>query len=96
MEQHMERMISELSGEELLHRMIGSGVGCLGMPENHPPLGNCDRLQGYSLAMVYCPCQEWQKISSAEEGFGRGTIFDELYLPFYGDRKAKGGCGCGQ
>ena len=40
------------------------------------------------LAMAYVRWQEWQKIYDAEKGFCRGTIFQELDLPFYG----VGGC----
>ena len=40
------------------------------------------------LAMAYVRWQEWQKIYDAEKGFCRGTIFQELDLPFCG----VGGC----
>lgn len=39
-------------------------------------------LSGYSLAMVYAPCQEFTELYEAEEGFSRGTIFSQLDKPF--------------
>ena len=38
-----------------------------------------------SLAMVYTISQNWRGIDDTECGFCRGTIFDELDKPFYGD-----------
>lgn len=37
-----------------------------------------------SLAMAYVPWQTWRDIYDAEKGFHRGTIFEELDLPFMG------------
>lgn len=51
----------------------------------------CDKYDKYEdmvLAMAYVPWQKWQKIYDAEKGFCRGTIFEELDLPFRGI----GGC----
>ena len=46
-----------------------------------------------SLAMVYTVSQHWRFINDGCEGFDRGTIFDELNKPFYGDKCCKnGGC----
>lgn len=47
-----------------------------------------DRLEGMPIAMAYVPWQSWKRIYEAGEGFHRGTIFEELDLPFCG----KGGC----
>lgn len=47
-----------------------------------------DALSGMPLAMAYVPWQEWCHIYDVEKGFCRGTIFEELDLPFHG----KGGC----
>ena len=51
-----------------------------------PPAGEC----GFciTLAMAYIPMQQWQKLYEPEDGFSRGTIFEELDLPFMG----KGDC----
>ena len=40
------------------------------------------------IAMAYVPWQSWRHIYEAGKGFHRGTIFEELDLPF----KGKGGC----
>ncbi len=40
------------------------------------------------IAMAYVPWQKWRNIYDAEKGFRRGTIFQELDLPFRGI----GGC----
>ncbi|MBQ9692849.1 MAG: spore coat associated protein CotJA [Clostridia bacterium] len=45
-----------------------------------------------SLAMVYPVSQCWRLINDGAEGFERGTIFDELYKPFVGDKCKKGNC----
>ena len=37
---------------------------------------------------TYVPWQSWRPIYEAGKGFHRGTIFEELDLPF----KGKGGC----
>ena len=45
-----------------------------------------------SLAMVYPISQTWRLINDGNEGFERGTIFDELNKPFCGDKCKKGFC----
>lgn len=35
--------------------------------------------------MAYVPVQKWQELYETEQGFGRGTIFTELDLPFVGE-----------
>ena len=45
-----------------------------------------------SLAMVYPISQCWRLICDGNEGFERGTIFDELNKPFVGDKCKKGNC----
>ncbi len=42
------------------------------------------------LAMAYVPFQKWRKVLDASAGLTAGTIFEELYKPWYGD---KGMCG---
>lgn len=38
------------------------------------------------LAMAYVPWQRWRKVCDGATGLAQGTIFQELVLPFYGDR----------
>lgn len=44
-----------------------------------------------SLAMVYSVSQRWQLIDDGPDGFNRGTIFNELHKPFFGDKCKRGG-----
>ena len=60
-------------------------------PENAECISVC-REYGYpSLAMVYSASQCWRQICDGNEGFKRGTIFDELNKPFMGDKCKNGG-----
>lgn len=59
-------------------------------------LANANRktwgLDGYPLASMFAPLQEWRSIYEPDLGMSRGTIFKELDLPFVcGDRRG-GGC----
>ena len=47
-----------------------------------------DKYDHMPLAMAYVPWQKWKNIYDADKGFCRGTIFQELDLPFCGI----GGC----
>ncbi len=42
------------------------------------------------LAMAYVPFQKWRKVHDASAGLAAGTIFQELHMPFYGDRNMCG------
>lgn len=65
-----------------VEKAVPSDCGSAGFPESY-----------YSLAMVYTISQSWRLINDGCEGFDRGTIFDELNKPFYGDKCCKnGGC----
>ena len=52
---------------------------------NAKPKNPC--LEGASLAMVYSPCQHFEKLYEPMEGLRRGTIFCALDMPFTGNRK---------
>ena len=41
-------------------------------------------LNNFPIAMAYVPMQQWRKIYSNEVALDRGTIFEELDLPFMG------------
>lgn len=43
-------------------------------------------LENKSLAMAYVPWQKWGNLYQPDEGFHRGTIFQDLDLPFTGRR----------
>lgn len=40
-----------------------------------------------SLAMAYVPYQRFEKLYSEEKALERGTLFEELDMPFYGGKK---------
>ena len=49
-------------------------------------------LEGYPLAIVYSPLQEWTNIYDEMTALERGTLFAELDKPLAGtDTKCKGG-----
>lgn len=39
------------------------------------------------LAMAYVPMQKWKNVMDAATGFSHGTIFQDLVMPFYGDKR---------
>lgn len=66
------------------------------MPHNayrqmHMPASSVrqDAWNDKSLAMAYVPWQTWCNIYEAEKGFHRGTIFQELDMPFLGKGGAR-------
>lgn len=68
-----------------ISRNVDTDCGC--RPKPSSPV-KCDPLQGMPLAMAYVPWQEWRNIYNQEKALQRGTIFEELDLPFQG----RGGC----
>lgn len=65
-------------------------------PNTHTTPNRSWGLEGYPLASVYAPLQEWKNVYETELGFSRGTIFKELDLPFLcGEKQSGGGC-CGR
>ena len=40
-----------------------------------------------SLAMMYVPFQRFERIYNEEKALSRGTLFEELDLPFYGGKR---------
>ena len=42
-----------------------------------------------SLAMAYVPFQRFEKLYDGEKALERGTLFEELDLPFYGGKGGK-------
>ena len=43
-------------------------------------------MTGYPLAMAYVPWQQWKTPYDPAKGLSRGTIFEELDLPFEKER----------
>lgn len=45
---------------------------------------DCQCLNGKSLAMVYSPCQEFERLYESDEALKRGTLYIDLDKPFLG------------
>ena len=52
------------------------------------PQGGCypSGMTGYPLAMAYIPWQQWKTLYDPAKGLSRGTIFEDLDLPFEKER----------
>ena len=100
-------MPRETIGEELLSRMLDSTRLCCDLPDRRSGTGcGCERsgheeyckpskkfgLEGYPLASVYAPLQEFKNIDDKECALKEGTLFAELNLPFKGWSVSGGGC----
>ncbi len=48
-------------------------------------------LDGYPLAMVYAPIQEFESLFDMQTALSKGTVFEGLDLPFLGESVYKGG-----
>jgi hypothetical protein len=49
-------------------------------------------IEGYPLASMYAPLQNFKDIYDKETALHQGTLFSELDLPFMGIGVTKGGC----
>ena len=92
-----DNMIKDSCYGAELQRILGS---CGSRPDANIDLPSCENngksfgLNGYPLAMVYSPMQEFDKLYELDKGFNAGTIFSELDLPFSGrSLKYKGNSG---
>ena len=86
----------------------GGGCGCEGEHEHehehehyggHGVIGNTypcgeNGVEGRALAMVYAPVQNWRNAYDPQTALQRGTLFRELDMPFFGDKKADRGGNC--
>ena len=92
--------------EELLQRAANNSsalpranarINCKGEESyDHAPARATWGLENYPLASVYSPIQIWRNLYEPEEALERGTLFQELDLPFVcGEINTGGGC-CGK
>ncbi len=56
----------------------------MNMGQNDYVQNNNAQNNGQVLAMSYVPMQSWQKLYEYDKGLMRGTVFEELDLPFKG------------
>ncbi len=47
-------------------------------------------LDSLPLAMNYVPMQQWKKIYDPDVALCRGTLFEQLDLPFIGEKAVRG------
>ena len=47
-------------------------------------------LTGFPLAMAYVPYQSFEELNEPDKALECGTLFKELYLPFYGQKRRNG------
>lgn len=60
-----------------------AGLGGQGGISCNPDHSSSDRcLLGFSLGMVYSPCQLWRNAYDEETALKRGTLFRELDMPW--------------
>ena len=61
---------------------------------NRPCDSTCDMsthdLRGLPLGMAYVPWQYFDTVYDVDKAINCGTIFPELYKPFYGKRGVRG------
>ncbi len=93
-------MPQRLQSEQPLQEQSGAGRLCngsqpeIGTQEKTPITDGQSRrtgwgLEGYPLAMVYAPYQQFKDIYEPDRALARGTLFAELDLPFEGGKKGR-------
>lgn len=64
------------------------GLFCMDQaPETPTPLPESTFPNKVSLAMMYVPYQRFERLYDEEKALTRGTLFEELDLPFYGGKR---------
>ena len=87
----------ERISDDMLRRMLD------GNRQNSEPITRAEKpntnkltwgLAEYPLAMVYAPLQVFRNLYDQDTALKKGTLFDELYLPFMGESVANKGGSC--
>ncbi len=83
-----------------VHRPISHPIGMNGavsvkpeppsMPEMPGNTVSSNPLAGFPLGMAYVPYQSFEDLNEPAKALECGTLFKELYLPFYGQRRRNG------
>ena len=87
-------MITNGCNEALLRMMSDGNKASPSCDLNDSPLRNSSSmwgLEGYPLASVFSPLQNFDNLYDCETALKQGTIFAELDLPFSGRTVQKGG-----
>lgn len=79
--------------DDMLRRMLNDSERSEQMPTvpELPHRTNLHLPDGFPLASVYAPTQMFRKLYDRDTALARGTIFQELDLPFMGISVMKGG-----
>lgn len=78
--------------DEMLRRMLGENESKEPLPQASDPMQrqNLTLPDGFPLASVYAPVQAFHKLYDQDTALSRGTVFQELDLPFMGMSVTKG------
>lgn len=98
-----DNLMSREGCSEALLRMMLDGRGNTPSQRQNKPSCEGDYpmerdswgLVSYPLASVYAPLQEFAELYDLDMALEQGTIFQELDLPFMGQKVGKGGKCCG-
>lgn len=66
------------------------GLFCIDQAPNMPEMQESTFPAHVSLAMMYVPFQRFENTYEPEKALERGTLFQELDMPFYGGKRGKG------
>lgn len=78
---------------DTMRARMGNDTDCACAEREHHH-GVCESswgLDGYPVGMVYAPIQRFDRILDLDTALHRGTIFEELDLPFLCVDRSKGG-----
>ena len=60
------------------------------MPEKPMATVSSNPMSGFPLAMAYVPFQAFEDLNEPAKALECGTLFQQLYMPFYGSRRRNG------
>ena len=83
----------ERISDDMLRQMLGESESPEQLRANPDPMQrkNLTLPDGFPLASVYAPTQEFRRLYDYDTALSSGTIFEELNLPFMGMSVTKGG-----
>ena len=84
-------MPQEKISDEMLRRMLGNEDREPRSLGDLPEKSNLRLPDGFPLASVYAPTQVFRNLYDCDTALMKGTVFEELDLPFLGLSVSKGG-----
>ena len=64
-----------------------NGLFCMDQAPEMPEMQESSFPPHISLAMAYVPFQRFENLYDDEKALNNGTLFADLYLPFYGSKR---------